>query len=126
MIQIFVNKENNRVEGTYNGSNLIEGWIVVDAIPQPESKKGFSPVLKYNSEERELYYEYEKFNLITEDTSNKQLIIAKIRQRYSIDDELAILRQRDTKPTEFEEYFEFVEQTKKEVKESPSISGYLE
>lgn len=116
MIQIFVNKENDRVEGVYNGSNLIKGWIVVEDIPQPESKKGFSPILKYNSEEKELYYEYEEFNLITENTSNKQLIIAKIRKRYSIDDELAILRQRDTKTAEFEEYFEFVEQIKKDVR----------
>ena len=44
-------------------------------------------------------------------------IIKRIRQKYSINQELAILRQRDTKPTEFEKYNEFVEQCKAEVKE---------
>ena len=46
----------------------------------------------------------------------KDKIIIAIRKRYSIDDELAILRQRDTKLEEFEEYFEFVENVKKELK----------
>lgn len=35
-----------------------------------------------------------------------------IRERYSVSDELAILRQRDTKPSEFEEYFAFCEECK--------------
>jgi hypothetical protein len=43
-------------------------------------------------------------------------VIKRIRQKYSIDQELAILRQRDTKPTEFEEYNAFVENCKRDVK----------
>ena len=39
----------------------------------------------------------------------------RIRERYSISDELAILRQRDTKPEEFAEYNAFAEQAKAEV-----------
>ena len=39
-----------------------------------------------------------------------------IREKYSINQELAILRQRDTKPTEFQEYYEYVEKCKLEVK----------
>ena len=35
-----------------------------------------------------------------------------IRERYSVSDELAILRQRDTKQSEFEEYFAFCEECK--------------
>ena len=35
-----------------------------------------------------------------------------IRERYTIDQELAINRQRDTKPEEFQEYFDFCEQCK--------------
>ena len=35
-----------------------------------------------------------------------------IRQRYTVSDELAILRQRDTNPEEFAEYNAFVEQVK--------------
>ena len=44
----------------------------------------------------------------------KERIIARIREVYSIDDEIAILRQRDTKPEEFEQYNAFVEQIKDE------------
>ena len=46
----------------------------------------------------------------------KQLVNWRIRERYSIDDELAILRQRDEKPEEFAEYYDFVESVKAEVK----------
>ena len=35
-----------------------------------------------------------------------------IREKYSLDDEIAINRQRDTKPQEFSEYFEFCEECK--------------
>lgn len=45
------------------------------------------------------------------------LIIRKIRKRYSVNQELAILRQRDTKPLEFAEYDAYVERCKAEVKE---------
>ena len=43
-------------------------------------------------------------------------IINKIRQRYTINQELAILRQRDTKPEEYQEYYDYVEQCKVEAK----------
>lgn len=35
-----------------------------------------------------------------------------IRQKYSVSDELAILRQRNTKQSEFDEYFVFCEECK--------------
>jgi hypothetical protein len=46
----------------------------------------------------------------------KEQIISAIREKYSVDDELAILRQRDSKPDEFAEYFDFVENIKEAVK----------
>ena len=46
--------------------------------------------------------------------SYKERVINRIRAVYSVDDELAILRQRDTKPEEFAEYNAFVEQIKAE------------
>ena len=46
----------------------------------------------------------------------KRFVSEKIREKYSINDELAILRQRDTKPAEFEEYNAYVEQCKAEAK----------
>lgn len=46
----------------------------------------------------------------------EQQVEAMIRQRYSVSDELAILRQRDTKPEEFKDYFDYCEQCKAEAK----------
>lgn len=43
-----------------------------------------------------------------------------IREKYSINDEIAILRQRDTKTIEYEEYFDFVEKIKQNVKSNIS------
>ena len=48
-------------------------------------------------------------------------IVRKIRNRYTVNQELAILRQRDTKPYEFAEYNDFVEKCKKEIKEELQI-----
>lgn len=44
------------------------------------------------------------------------LVEKKIREKYSLSAELAILRQRDYKPIEFAEYNAYVEQCKAEVK----------
>ena len=44
------------------------------------------------------------------------MIIKKIRARYNLNQELAILRQRDTKPDEFAAYNAYVEECKAAVK----------
>lgn len=44
-------------------------------------------------------------------------VIDLIRKRYSIDDELSIQRQKETKPEKFQEYFDFVEECKKIAKQ---------
>ena len=46
--------------------------------------------------------------------SYKERVISRIRGRYSTDDEIALLRQRDTKPEEFIQYNAYVEQIKQE------------
>lgn len=46
--------------------------------------------------------------------SFRERVIARVREIYSVDDELAILRQRDTKPEEFAAYNAFVEKIKAE------------
>lgn len=46
----------------------------------------------------------------------ENLIVKKIRQKYSINEELSILRQRDEKPEEFKEYHDYVEVCKAEAK----------
>ena len=51
----------------------------------------------------------------------ENMIIRKIRERYTVNQELAILRQRDSKPDEFAEYDAYVEQCKAETKEELEI-----
>lgn len=44
-------------------------------------------------------------------------IVELIRERYTLNQELAISRQRDTKEEEFKAYFEFCEECKKKAKQ---------
>lgn len=46
----------------------------------------------------------------------EQRVQQSIRERYSVDDELAILRQRDTKLDKFAAYYEYAEQCKAQAK----------
>ena len=46
--------------------------------------------------------------------SYEERVVNRIRAIYSVDDELAMLRQRDTKPEEFAEYNRIVEAIKAE------------
>ena len=67
----------------------------------------------------DLTFNVEKYNvrkqvLANEEYENK--IVALIRKKYNVNQELAILRQRDTKPTEFAEYNAYVEQCKNQIK----------
>lgn len=47
----------------------------------------------------------------------KNRIVELIREKYSVDDEFAILRQRDSKIEEFEKYNAFVESCKQQARE---------
>jgi hypothetical protein len=49
-------------------------------------------------------------------TSYEDLVVIYIREKYSIDDEIAILRQRDSKPEEFAEYNAYCEECKTQAK----------
>lgn len=46
----------------------------------------------------------------------EEQVVAKIRERYSINDELALLRQKDTKTAEFQAYYQYVEECKSNIK----------
>ena len=46
----------------------------------------------------------------------EERVVARIREKYSVDDELALLRQKETKADEFAEYNAFVEAIKAEEK----------
>lgn len=48
----------------------------------------------------------------------EERVVGLIREKYSIDEELAIQRQRDTKPQEFEAYFKYCEECKQKAKEN--------
>lgn len=67
----------------------------------------------------DLTFSIEKYNARKQKQDNDEYenkIVALIRQKYNVNQELAILRQRDTKPEEFAEYNEYVEQCKLQVK----------
>lgn len=70
---------------------------------------------KYQPEipDEPIYEEIMIYNLFT----YKEYIIKKIRERYSIDDEIAILRQKDSKFAEYQEYFNYVEECKLKAKQ---------
>lgn len=53
---------------------------------------------------------------ISKDRLYPNLVSRLIRERYSIDDEMAILRQRDTKPEEYSDYNSFCEECKAKAK----------
>ena len=67
----------------------------------------------------DLTFSIEKYNARKQAIANDEYenkIVALIRKKYNINQELAILRQRDTKPQEYQEYYNYVEQCKKQVK----------
>lgn len=45
-----------------------------------------------------------------------QMIAKVINARYSIDEQIALLRQKDAKPQEYEAFYTFAEQVKTDVK----------
>lgn len=51
----------------------------------------------------------------------QNLVVSLIRQRYSINDELAILRQRDEKLSEYQEYYNYCEECKSKAKQELGI-----
>ena len=44
--------------------------------------------------------------------SYKERVTQRIREKYSVEDEIAIIRQKDVKPEEYQEWYDFVEQIK--------------
>ncbi len=58
----------------------------------------------------------EEMNLPKIEIPYEDKVVSLIRERYSLDEELAIQRQRDTKPEEFQSYFEFCETCKQMAK----------
>lgn len=68
---------------------------------------------------KEAYEAEQNANKLNEEYSN--LVEQKVRAKYSVSAELAILRQRDTKQEEFDAYNAYVEQCKQEAKSELGI-----
>lgn len=60
----------------------------------------------------EEYEEVDELPVTMDEAAYKAAVERLIRERYSVADELGILRQRDTKPEEYAEYYAFAEQCK--------------
>ncbi len=68
---------------------------------------------------KDLTFNEEKYNqrkIAIKEKFYAESVIDIIREHYSINDEIAILRQKDTKPDEFRTYYEFVENAKSRTK----------
>lgn len=63
----------------------------------------------------------EQMALVQKQADYEALVENKIRQRYTLSQELAILRQRDTKKDEYQEYFNYCEACKARAKKSLAI-----
>ena len=53
---------------------------------------------------------------IKDTRSYSEKVVSLIREKYSLDEELAIQRQRDSKPQEFQEYFNYCEECKQKAR----------
>lgn len=98
------------VVATYpNGGKDIE-WIIdqpyIEAQPQREEVEQIQIYIPFTAEEQAQYDQQRYENLVE----------SKIRARYTLSQELAILRQRDTKQDEYQEYFNYCEACKAKAK----------
>lgn len=69
--------------------------------------------MTYNADD---YEEVDELPVSFDETAYKAAVERLIRERYTVADELGILRQRDTKPEEYAEYNDFAEACKARAK----------
>ena len=92
-------------------------WIVSEVISSEKV------TYNYRGEEKS-HYRYRVVMVRRPSRQNYvELVKRKIKKKYSTDDEMAILRQRDTKPDEFNAYNAYVEQCKVQAKQELGITG---
>ena len=118
---VYLKKDNQVAE--INEEKIIDekGQIIYSNFALSLISNGFiemteSEIEKY-LEDKKKKEEYKNNPIV----SYENKIVALIRKKYNVNQELAILRQRDTKPEEFAEYNEYVEQCKSKVKSSFTI-----
>lgn len=120
MIQIKL--DGVKVETIYYGKYKKERWIEVESIPSPEEIPGKIPVMYYRN--GAIVYEYEEAPEATDNGTETspvpmdygEMVNGLIRRKYTLSEELAILRQRDTKSEEFEAYNAYAESCKEEAR----------
>ena len=89
-----------------------KGYYRMEEAPLPSDGGSYAPT--YILKDNVIIKNWQRVE--AEPLPYKERVIARIRAVYSVDDEIAIIRQRDTKPDEFDEYNSFVEQVKEEEK----------
>lgn len=118
---MYIDIKNEKIIGIY-ADNEREGLIDVGIIPSPEEIPGKIPVMYYRN--GAIVYEYEDAPEATEDGTETspvpmdygETVNGLIRRKYTLSEELAILRQRDTKAEEFEAYNAYAESCKEEAR----------
>lgn len=116
---MYIDIKNEKIIGIY-ADNEREGLIDVGIIPSPEEIPGKIPVMYYRN--GAIVYEYEEAPETTEDGTETphvpmdygETVNELIRRKYTLSEELAILRQRGTKAEEFEAYNAYAESCKEE------------
>lgn len=117
---MYIDIKNEKIIGIYADNK--EGLIDVGIIPSPEEIPGKIPVMYYRN--GAIVYEYEEAPEATEDDTGTppaqidygETVNGLIRRKYTLSEELAILRQRDTKAEEFEAYNAYEESCKEEAR----------
>ena len=118
---MYIAIKNEKIIGIY-ADNEREGLIDVGIIPSPEEIPGKIPVMYYRN--GAIVYEYEEAPETTEDGTETPPVPMDygetenelIRRKYTLSEELAILRQRGTKAEEFEAYNAYAESCKEEAR----------
>lgn len=76
--------------------------------------------MTYNAED---YEEADELPVTIDETAYKQRVESLIRERYSVADELALLRQREAKAEEFAAYNDFAEACKAQARAEIAANG---
>lgn len=107
----------------HNLSTKSEKYTEVEQNPVTKTDEEGNEYDSYEEIEVEKTREYKVCDLvghkreIVDTRSYSEKVVAAIREKYSLDEELALQRQRDTKPEEFQEYFNYCEECKAKYKE---------
>ena len=108
-----------------NGDIIIQPLFTDETLSQPpynytkveiDDKYSDCQASDFNDD---LTFSIEKYNARKQKQDNDEYenkVVTLIRKKYNVNQELAILRQRDTKPIEYQEYYDYVEQCKAEAK----------